>query len=72
MEDPERLTESFTDHENQADDGGHIQPLPGNFLLPFAILLRVAVVVAMSDAIIVICLRGLLVGHAGCTLKIKM
>lgn len=50
MKDAERLTEDFTDHENQADDRHHVQPLPGNFLLSFAVLLSVAVVMAMSDA----------------------
>lgn len=43
------LTENFTDHENQADDGGQAQALPGNFLFALSILLCMAVVVAVLD-----------------------
>lgn len=43
------LTKNFTDHENQADDGGQAQPLPGNILLTLSILLCMTVVVAVLD-----------------------
>lgn len=45
------LTEDFTDHEDQADNRDHVQTLPGYFLLLLAILLSMAVVMAMLDAV---------------------
>lgn len=47
---PTGLTDNFTDHENQANDRGQAQPLPGDFLLALSVLLCMAVVVAVLDS----------------------
>lgn len=64
------LTKNFPDHENEADDGGHIQPLPGRLLLTLSILLRVAVIMAVLDASDAVHLRHLVVDNTAKHIKI--
>ena len=44
-----RLTHDLSDHEDEADDRHHVQPLPRRLPLALAVLLGAAVVMAMLD-----------------------